>query len=506
MKKILFFLILVAVIVAAVSAGGGNQATASSPSGTAPVTFTIFVDHTWFRTNSFTGIIPDEITRITGVKLEPTVAINDQQLGIMIGSGSLPDLVYTQNLLDQLSHPDISYCLEDLIKQYNVDWQISPKRLAIGRLKSEENKAYTILNHFAEKSEWANTPAVQMLPSLIYRTDLYEAAGSPPVRSLDDLFNLYTRIKTANPNMTMLQLNAYWNVLYFRAQYGMPLDNYIEQANANYIHYTRDPRYKQTLAFLNKCWRAGFISPDEAYFVFGSEVPADGNYFSSTWCTQDVLPRLLAQHRNINPNWGLAEMVPFEGASYVSSSIGWSGTFITKRNKNPERAVRFLQFMFSDEGQKLTQMGRPGIDYTMTSSGMPEFSADWKKAIADGTIDKLYNPLFYLGGSPIIESLSRIAPTDPALVTETYKYMRDHYDNYPWVLAAEPIGTSDEKVIQDKIVELIRTAERQIIMANSETQFESRFQEYLNNANQIGIARVEQFVTNKVKQVKPMFQ
>jgi cob(I)alamin adenosyltransferase len=137
---------------------------------------------------------------------------------------------------------------------------------------------------------------------------------------------------------------------------------------------------------------------------------------------------------------------------------------------------------------------------------MPEFSANWKKAIADGTIDKLYNPLFYLGGSPIIESLSRIAPTDPALVAETYKYMRDHYDNYPWVLAAEPIGTSDEKVIQDKITELIRTAERQIIMANSETQFESRFQEYLNNATQIGIARVEQFVTNKVKQVKPMFQ
>jgi putative aldouronate transport system substrate-binding protein len=505
-RKITFTLLLSALITAGVGAAGGKQAAQSGGSGTSPITFTIFVNHSWFEINTFTGIIPEEITRLTGVNLEPTIAIDEQQqLGVMIGSGQLPDLVYTATLLDQLSHPDVSYSLEDLIKQYNIDWQISPKRLAIGRLNSEDGKAYAILNHFAEKSEWAGTPAVPMLPSLIYRTDLYQAAGSPPLRTLDDLFNLYTKVQAANPGMTMLQLNAFWNVNFFKAQTGMPQDLYIEQSGEKYVHYTRDPRYKQALAFLNKCWRAGFISPDDAYFVTGSEVPADGNYFSSSWCTQDVMPRLLGRHKNINSGWGLAEMAPLSGAKYTSSSIGWSGTFITKSNKNPERAVRFLQFMFSDEGQKLSQMGRAGIDYTMNSTGMPKFSTQWANAINDATHTRVYNPWFYLGGSPIVESLSRIATTDPTLVADTYKYLRENYDNLPWVPAAAPIGNTDEKVIADKIAELIRTYERQIIMAGSEAQFEARFQEYLNNANQTGIARLEQFVINNIKKVKPMF-
>jgi putative aldouronate transport system substrate-binding protein len=345
-----------------------------------------------------------------------------------------------------------------------------------------------------------------MLASLLYRTDIYKAVGSPPVRSLDDLFNLYTKVKAANPNMTMLQLNSNWELAFFKAQFGMPQDNYIEQTGQTYIHYTRDPRYKQVLAFLNKCWRVGFISPDDSYFVTGSEVPAAGNYFSTSWCTQDGIINRQAEHTSINPSYILAEMVPFNGAAYITSTIGWSGTFITKKNKNPERAARFLQFMFSDQGQKLSQMGRPGIDYTMDSSGMPSFSAQWKAAVADGTVNTIFNPWWYLGGSPIVESLSRIATTDPALVADAYKYMREHYDNFPWVPAAEPIGSSDEKVIHDKIIELIRTYSRRIIMANSEAQFESLFQEYQNNANQTGITRVEQYITNNVKKVRPLFQ
>jgi putative aldouronate transport system substrate-binding protein len=510
MKKrvFLFTLALMLAMAASVNAGG-NQA-GGSDSGTGPVTFTIFIDHPWYPVETFTGIIPDEITRLTGVRLEPTIAIDDRQLGVMIGSGELPDLVYTSALIDQLSDPDVSYSFEELISRYNTGWNISPTMLGIARGKSPDGKAYTLLNHYSDTADWRGSNSVPMLPSLLYRTDLYRAIGSPPMRNFDELFDVFTKIKAAYPNLgAVLKLNRDWNVAIFNAMAGLGHAgeyNFPEQANGSYLWYGQDPRYKEAIAFLNRCWRAGFISPDESYFVRGSVAVPTGEWFASSSCTQNSLPGSLADHQNINPNWTVAEMVPFSNSSFITSNIGWSGTFITKRNRNPERAIKFMQWMFTPEAQALTQMGRPGIDYTLNSLGLPQFSADWLKALGDTTHNKVYNPWFYLGGSETVEADSRVAPTDPALVADAYRLMRDKYDNKPWVAAARPIGNSDEKVILDKIKELTTTYEPRLIMASSPAEFESLYREYTTNLERTEVTRLNTYMNNKIREILPMYR
>ena len=37
-----------------------------------PIELTVFLNHTWYSTESFTGVIPDEITKRTGIRLVPT--------------------------------------------------------------------------------------------------------------------------------------------------------------------------------------------------------------------------------------------------------------------------------------------------------------------------------------------------------------------------------------------------------------------------------------------------
>jgi putative aldouronate transport system substrate-binding protein len=508
MKRRIFSLVLVLALVAtAVSATGNREQSTASGSGTDPITFTIFVDHSWLPVDSFTGIIPEEITRITGVTLNPTIAINGEQLGIMAGSGQLPDLVYTQNMVTQMSDPDLVYSYEELISRYNTGWQIPVKQLGIGRGLSEDGKAYTILNHYSEKKDWVGSQSVPMLASLIYRLDLYQAIGSPPMRNLDELFDVFTKIKAANPNLqAILKLNDLWNLSVFTSNIGMGGAEYIEQSNGQYIYYTRDQRFKEVLAFVNKCWRAGFISPDESYFVRGSTVPAAGEWFAACSCTQNALPGTLADLQKINPNFTAAEMVPFPNSSFITSDTGWSGTFITKNNKNPERAIRFIQWMFTPEAQALTQMGRRGIDYNPNPSGLPIFSAQWAAAIANGTHDQVYNPWFYLGGSETVEADARVATTDPKYVADAYKVLREKFDNYPWIMAARPIGTSAEKVIMDKITELTNTYNPRIIMASTTAEFETLYNEYLTNANRTGLPQLETYVNNKIKQVMPLYK
>lgn len=488
-----------------VSLTGGAMAESQNE----PVTFTIFIDHPWYPVEAFTGIIPEEITRLTGVTLDPTIALDDQQLGVLIGSGDMPDLVFTSSLIDQMSNPDISYSFEELIAQYDTGWEIPAKQLGIARGYSEDETAYTVLMHYSEQSDWEDSSSVPMVGSLIYRTDLLEKIGSPAITSFDELYDVFAQMKENQSEFgldAVLKLNENWNTIVFRYLIGMGQLEFIEQEDGHNVHYSRDPRYKEMLAWLNKCWRAGFISPDESYFVKGSESVPYGTWFASAGCTQNMIPGALAETKKVNESYGLAELVPFDASSYVLSDVGWSGVFITKSCDNPEAAIKFIQWMFTPEAQALTQMGRPDIDYTLNESGLPVFSDAWIAALNDGTHNQVYNPWFYLGGSEIVEADSRVAPTDPALVADAYAKIREKYDNLPWVMAALPKGFADEKVILDKIQEMIKTYEPKIIMAESDEAFEALYDEYIENAKKTGVETLEAYMDEKIVEVMPLYQ
>ena len=494
-------------------AGEEEGSSTYSITGDETVTLTIFIDHPWYPVESFTGHIPEEITKRTGVILEPTIALDAQQLGVMIGSGEVPDLIYSSTLVDQLSDPDVSYSYEDLITEYGLDWEIPSKQLGIARGYSTDGTAHTVLNHYSELKDWEDAQSVPMVGSLLYRKDMWEEIGSPAINTLDDLFDVFTQIKAEYPDLgAVLKLNKDWNMSIFNSYMGMGTVshgssyNFLEQNDGDYLFYTRDARYKEITAWMNKCWQAGFLSPDESYFVVGSEVPPVGDFFASSSCTQNGIPGSLADHQKLDPSYVIAELVPLEGSDFTTADIGWSGTFITKSNSNPEVSIKFMQWMFTPEAQILTQMGREGIDYTLNSSGLPEFSDEWKDSLADGTHNQTFNPWFYLGGSEIVEADSRVAPTDPALVAETYAYIRDHYDNLPWVAAARPIGSSDEKVILDKVIETTKTYEARIIMAASDAEFESIFNEYQENLKTIGVEKLESYMNERIKEVLPDYK
>jgi putative aldouronate transport system substrate-binding protein len=163
--------------------------------------------------------------------------------------------------------------------------------------------------------------------------------------------------------------------------------------------------------------------------------------------------------------------------------------------------------MFTPEAQALTQMGREGIEYTLDDRGLPVFNDEWKKAIADGTQAVVYNPWFYLGGSELVESVGRIATTPPELCVDAYTIMRDRYVNKPWIKAAQPVGSSsDEKIIFDKINELRKTYEARMVLAKTEDEFESLYNEYVTNAETTGIVKLQDFMSENIKAMMPMFQ
>lgn len=474
-----------------------------------PVTLTIFIDHTWYPVESFTGIIPEYITEKTGVTLDVSVALDTNQLGVMLASGDLPDLIYTQNMVDRCSDPAVAYSYEDLIAQYCSDWQVSEKQLGIARSYSEDGVAYTLLNHYSEKKDWENVKgAVPMVGSLFLRGDILDALGEKQPTSFDELFELLGKVKAAYPDMTPLKLNENWNTLVFRYLNGISQLEFVPQEDGRYVHFSKDPRYEEMLVFLNKCYLAGYIIPDDPYFVKGSTSIADDKWFATCASTQNSLPSTNATLAKVDPSYYAIEMVPFPESSYITSDTGWSALFITKSCKNPEAAIKMMQWMFSEEGQSVTQMGREGIEYTLNEEGLPVFSDEWKDAIAQGSDfqNSKYNTWFYFGGSEIVEANSRCATTDPKYVADAYAVMRERFDNWPWVMAALPKGESDEKIIYDKIEDLRKTSEAKAILAASEEECRAIFADFEKTAEQIGMAELEEYMNEQIVAMMPMFQ
>ena len=169
-----------------------------------PITLTVFINFTWYSTESFTGIIPEEITRRTGIKLEPIRAVDNNQLGVMIASGELPDLVFTSKLLDTLSDPSVSYAYNELIDEYNVDWDVDNSRIVNAKAFSADDNYYFLHSHAATNDDWKNTTSVPMVATMVYRHDMYEELGSPKVENTDDLENLLTMVKEKWPDVTPL--------------------------------------------------------------------------------------------------------------------------------------------------------------------------------------------------------------------------------------------------------------------------------------------------------------
>ena len=119
----------------------------------------IFINMNWWPVDTFTGIIPEEIQTKTGVKLNITVAADDKQLGLMIASNEIPDLVFADKELDRLSSSQFCYSYDELIQQYAPDFKANDLMANVARSFSQDEHYYTLLNCLSTNEEWAEAPA-----------------------------------------------------------------------------------------------------------------------------------------------------------------------------------------------------------------------------------------------------------------------------------------------------------------------------------------------------------
>lgn len=484
--------------------------------GAEPATLTVWLNHTWYPTDKFEGIIPDVIKEKTGVTLEPTRAVDESQLGLMIASGEMPDLIFTDRELSRLSSADLCYSYSELIEKYCPEWTPSKTAIVNASSYSTDGDYYFLFSHGFTTEEWQKAAGgVPSTGSLVYRADIAQKLGFDATQftKMEELDALYAAVHAAYPELEVLTYGSVTGLGYFLSQYGMTtLTDWVEAADGTFQHMIDSANYEQMMRKLNGYYRLGYINPDSfAYDEATSDgMMYTGKSFSYLNATQGYANTMTSMGRKALKDEALnvLEMNPLgDMASYRLTNLGWCGTFITKNCENPEAAIRLMQYLFSDEGAKLTMWGREGFEYTPDENGNPVYSDEWIEATKDEeTFASKYNTNFYFGTTALNEAIGRTCFLDQAY-QDTYARIRARIVCEPWFGLAEPKDPdSDEYVIAKKLQDMMKTWNTTLVLSATEADFDANLKQLRENAKQVGVEQLTEYMNKEIAAKKALYQ
>lgn len=473
----------------------------SSSKGSEVTELSLFINHTWYPMNEWAGTIAEELTKRTGVKLNVTVAADTEQLPLMIASGDLPDLIFTGRE-PRLETPDLSYDWHELIEKYAPNFKIAPNRVAVNT--SPDGKMYTVLNAYATPEEWAANPNAlgnDGNPGIAVRQDLMDAMNLPPIKTMDDLVAALEKVKSQYPDMVPLTMDIEWIPQYFKMQYGIPPHSAWYEASDGKLRYDiTHPNMLQFYKFMNSLYRNGYILAEN--FTYSNDQIDDE--YAKTGKAFAHMHTVSVAERDMAGSDHPFTMIPSaltNTAFNLGTGTGFSGVYITKTNKNPEKSIQFLEYLASDEGKELVMFGIKGEQWDWHPDGYPEFKYDVND---EKYINSEGLKWWYLYSDGIVEGLRSYVPGTQT--TKALQEIKAITEQNPAIGMVKLRDGTNEKVIYDKLEDMVKNEEIKIYLAETEEAAERAYQSMLKLAEDIGLAELEKWSAEEYAVQKAKFE
>lgn len=375
------------------STQGTSQAEATQKS-VKPITFTAFYNGAWY---TFPEWGKNEVSKLaqekTGVTLEflKPNADDNQQFNLMIASNDMPDFVINDQKNPTFKKAIRAGLYEDLgalIDQYAPEMRTRLGDSYFTMNAFEDGKNYCFYNCEIRPSNFDKfLPVGTWNPAALVRQDIYEALGKPKIDTPEDLLNVLTQVKQKYPNimpiMSGIQGTAKVNFLgqpfgymYMLAQFGNEM--FYDKDNKLLAPY-KAPTYLPALKWINKLYNAGIIKRGDLAITDEQlkAIKESGNCF---YLIDQVNTGYYIPPNKKDVKYIYAPM--FQDAKIMQQdSLAWAGWSITKKCKDKARAVQFMSWCVSDEGEKLFTWGPD--KYWKMDGDMPVRSDVYNQAIKD---------------------------------------------------------------------------------------------------------------------------
>lgn len=452
------------------------------------------------------------------IVVEKPSSDDNQKLNLMLASGAnIPDMIFYgkgNSAFPDMIEAGMLYSLDELIDTYDPAFKDSDYYKADwDYIDYTDGKVYYI-------PCWSSPHAFEDRGVYIFgrngyylRGDMYEAIGSPELKTLDDLKDVLAQVKAQYPDSKSMQL---WNAVNSPMDSAAGLIMFYYSMGGEYNFYWKDDQtlspyitgdiYKETLKYMNELNALGLINENDFSRKYDQqEIEGNnGSFFMGVGCLYECNDG----NGTVGQNVPGAYYTPVDFLSKDGNEVlvpaslrtGGDGICITKNCSNPEAAFNFVKFMMSEEGQTLALVGEKGVHWDWIEEGK-SFNAigEWKDLLTDW--------------SAWTEKLG------------TYKYtwaVSDYYDCcFAWGLAGDnetrlkvytmesytrdasqfedimPLGGTEEEVIWTKVIEQWKRLVPKLIMAASNEEFEALYTEYTDTLKSVGIEQLEKYITER---------
>jgi putative aldouronate transport system substrate-binding protein len=486
-------------------------------SDTSPITFDWYLNFSWFPNKWGVDPTSKYVTKKTGVDINFIVPAGNEneKLNTMIASGTLPDFItlgwYEEGLKTMIAG-DLVLPLNKLAEEYDpYFFQVTdPDKL--NWYKQPDGNTYGYPNASSSPKDiekYGHLHASNQ--TFAVRKDIYEAIGSPDMRTQEGFLNALKLAKEKFPEVNgqpIIPLGLHE----FSENGNDSLEGYIQnflaiprEKDGQLYDRLTDPVYVSWLKTLRKANEDGLLSKD----IFIDKRPqmeekvAQGRYFAMLYQRTDFAAQqgvlfsndpnsiYIAVDGPANPNMD----APTLNGPAIS---GWTVTLISKNVKDKERAIKFLTYLISEEGQKDLYLGEKGVSYD-TIDGKDQFKPEAITLMNKdrGAFDKEYGSSFTFW--MLMDTNMNLQWAPPAV--EPYKQLEDwtkgkvisasQYDNL------DPPADSEEGIALLKNKQLMGKTLPKLLLAKSDADFDRFFADFVEKRKADGFDKVQAY-----KQVK----
>jgi len=486
--------------------------------------------------------VAHEFQKRTGVEMEYLQVVGDltQKLDLWLAGGDYPDIVVMQpKNMGKYRDAGAIIPLEDLIDQYGPNI-----KKAFGKyydlLRDADGHIYSLAAPvLADETpaDWEGYFAVQY--------DVLREAGYPEIKTLDQLYDVikayYEKHPTIDgqPTIPFGGMGGADNPDYilnnpaFMAA-GKPDHSWfsIDGGNNVTMNVTADFT-KRYYRFLNKLYNAGML--DQEFFTLNTDSAeaklAQGRVLAGwlpAWFTKYPEQSLRTQGKFERQFANLEILFDKNTEDHtntitpINSNNNWH---ITKNAKNPKRIIQYVDYLFTDAGQKLLNWGIEGKHYDVVN-GKRVVNAEWEqKKAADPEYEFKDGPsgVFYwftFGNGAKLSDGDYATPLtkeywhhqyDQATKDLLAKYSKQTFADFMpkpevvpawiWQLAEPTKGRAEMKRVQ----QVYKKESPRIIFSKTAEEFDKNWNSYVEQVDKAGVKMVESAYTKVWKDYMEKF-
>ncbi|KHL95844.1 hypothetical protein QW71_10915 [Paenibacillus sp. IHB B 3415] len=478
---------------------------------TSPIDLTWFVGANWYAHTWGESLASKYVTEKTGVnvKLEVPSGEANEQITLMMTSGKLPDLISMgswETAVKKLWEGDHVYALNELADQYDPYFY---KVAGDGTLKwyrQENGNTYGVPNDSYSPNLMHETGMTAANQTFLVRKDLYEEMGSPDLSTPEGFLGALQLLKdkySEYKGQPMSPFFAQGNVPYGMTEYLQNLLAVPHEKDGSVYDRVTDPDYIAWLKTFRTAYERGLINVD---FLVDSDTQVEektnnARYFMMIreWTGMTAVNPMLAAGANPDSNYiavdGPQNSKGDSAKLFPGNMDGWMVTMISKSTEHPERAIRFLTYLASEEGQRDLFLGKEGETWD-TVDGKPQLKAEFTDMLGSNIekLEKEYGILdtYWMMRNPVIVNQWR--PEKAPVIKQMEDFANAQADIDSGIYKGlDPLGDSEVAVAWARISQNWEEVLPELITAKDEAAFDKIFDSFLSRRDSYGFAQVKEY-------------